>query len=276
MLFPRYPTLLSYFYLWCSSLMKYHFINETFPDHRIKCFSTLLHEYHSFITLFLCFSFSRATVHGVTSVTWTRLSNWFTTEHFHHQFSLMFIFYLQLSVFLILECQCINSTKVAFYEQNIFWADTTVWRIPLLYLNEFCPSYLIDVITVENITLPIFSTFDTNLCLCFSTFGSFAPYPSYSLFFVALLYRQRHFPLSSLLYSMCCDASLWPSALSLSIIFSLKCYPFNINKFTLNCCHRSFAAFLPDISAIYQILPNFHFTLLFCDHTEMRCERIKW
>ena len=69
---------------------------------------------------------------------------------------------------------------------------------------------------------------------------------------------------------------LWPSALSLSILFSLKCYPFNINKFTLNCCHRSFAAFLPDISAIYQTIPNFHFTLLFCDHTKMRCERIKW
>lgn len=119
----------------------------------------------------------------------------------------MFIFYLQLSVFLLLEHQCINSMKVAFYEQNIFWADTTVWHISLLYLNEFCPSYLINVITVESITLPIFSTFNTNLCLCFSTFGSFAPYPSYSPFFVALLYQQRHFPMSSLLYSMYCNAS---------------------------------------------------------------------
>ena len=153
------------------------------------------------------FSLSRDTVHGVTRVAWAQLSNWITTEHFHHQFNLMFIFYLQLSVFLLLERQCINSTKVAFYEQNIFWADTTVWHIPLLYLNEFCPSYLTNVITVEPITLPVFSTFDTNLCLCFSTFGSFAPYPSYSPFFLALLYQQRHFPLSSLLYSMCCDAS---------------------------------------------------------------------
>ena len=43
MLFPRYPTLPSYFCLWCLSLMKYHFINETYPDHHIKCFSTLTH-----------------------------------------------------------------------------------------------------------------------------------------------------------------------------------------------------------------------------------------
>lgn len=42
MLFPRYPTLLSDFYLWCSSLMKYHSINETFPDHHIKCFQHTL------------------------------------------------------------------------------------------------------------------------------------------------------------------------------------------------------------------------------------------
>lgn len=164
--------------------------------------------------------------------------------------------------------------KVAFYEQNIFWADTTVWHIPLLYLNEFCPSYLINVIIVEPITLPIFSAFDTNLCLCFSTFGSFAPYPSYSPFFVALLYQRRHFPLSSLQYSFhvlqcfICDPLL--------SLFLLKCYPFNINEFTLNCCHRSFAAFLPDSSTIYQTLLNFHFTPLFCDHIEMRCERIKW
>lgn len=27
------------------------------------------------------------------------------------------------------------------------------------------------------ITLPLFPTFDTNLCFCFNTFGSFAPYP---------------------------------------------------------------------------------------------------
>ena len=87
MLFPRYPTLPSYFFLWCLSLMKYHFINETYPDHHIKCFSTLTHY-----TLF--FSFSRATVQRVTRVTWTRLSNWITTERVHHQFHLMSIFYL--------------------------------------------------------------------------------------------------------------------------------------------------------------------------------------
>ena len=48
---------------------------------------------HSLITPFF-FSFSRATVQRVTRVTWTRLSNWITTERFHHQFHLMVIFYL--------------------------------------------------------------------------------------------------------------------------------------------------------------------------------------
>lgn len=78
MLFPRYPTLLSYFYLWCSSLMKYHFINETFPDHHIKCFSTLLHEYHSFITPFICFlSLQRYS-------SWGYKSRMDTTEQLNH------------------------------------------------------------------------------------------------------------------------------------------------------------------------------------------------
>ena len=163
--------------------------------------------------------------------------------------------------------------KVAFYEQNIFWADTTVWHIPLLYLNEFCPSYLINVIIVEPITLPIFSTYNTNLCLCFSTFGSFGPYPSYSPLFGCLIISAEAFsfefsPIFHVLQCFICDPLL--------SLFLLTCYPFNISEFTLNCCHKSCAPFLPDNSNIYQTLPNFHFTPLFCDHTEMRCERIKW
>lgn len=62
---------------------------------------------------------------------------------------------------------------------------------------------------------------------------------------------------------MCCDAS---SAILCNHFY--LCFPwsdtlFNINKFTLSCCHRSFAAFLLDVSAIYQTLPNFHFAPLF-------------
>lgn len=119
------------------------------------------------------------------------------------------------------------------------------------------------------ITLPTFSAFDTDLCLCFSIFGSFAPYPNYSPLLHCLIISAQAFsfefsPIIHVLWYFICD-----HLQSLLVCFPWNATLFNISKFTLNCCYRSFAAFLPDISAIYQTLLHFHFAPLFVIRDEV-------